>query len=412
MKYAAAFVVLLAILSGAAQAREKKQSFIPLAKGNYWKYIINHGGRKIASKSEITHVEETGKVKVIVQGSDLGRRTVRWAVIGKHLIWKDKSGVHWKILKFDAKKGDTWTTSTTAVSESTGETWKVTVESKVTTEECVQTPAGRFRRCLRIEHIAKGGQRKASIITWWARGVGLVKLEGKTEGEDDLHLTLTSFKIGPGISDEKLKEMVEKSDVVALVAIPKKAVGQTTAKATLLGIYRGKPDAKDGCIEITKPEKDTKIEGMAEGDFVVFLKKKGDKYNLLYNPAWAGTGMLGRMAKLIKIPKPDTEKLKELAGKASTVATVEVVKLEERGSYSYYVAKVISALKGCEEGKHLDVLNLPGMNLKKGQKRILLLRETQEAGRKMMQALDVFIAVLEDSEELREALEEIIKASK
>ncbi len=409
MKHAAAFVVMLAVLAGAVLAQEKKQSFIPLAKGNFWKYELVHGRRKMTSKAEITQVEETGKVKVVMQGSDIGQRTVRWAVIGRHLVWKDKSGVHWKVLKFDAKKGDTWTTSTTAASEHTGESWKVTVESKVVAEECVQTLAGRFRNCLRIEHIAKGGQRKASIVTWWARGIGLVKLEGKTEGEDDLRLTLAAFKVGPRMTDKKLKEMTGKAEIIALVSIPKEMVNQKTAKADILGFYKGDLKSPDGKVEITKPEKAANIEGFVEGDFIVFLKKEGDKYNLLNSPEWAGTEMLGRMAKLIKIPKPGPEKLRELAGKANIVAAVEIVKLEERGSYSYYVAKVTSALKGCEEGKHLDVLDLPGMRLEKGKKYILLLRETEQSGRKMAQAIDVFSGVLTHDEatlkELAKALE-------
>jgi hypothetical protein len=182
-------------------------------------------------------------------------------------------------------------------------------------------------------------------------------------------------------------------------------------QARLNGTYKGELKAEDGKAAVQQPGKDSKLKRLKEGDFIVFLKKEEEKYNLLYSPVWAGTEMLGRMAKLVKIPKPGPDKLKELAGKAGIVAAVEIVKLEERSSYSYHVAKVISALKGCQEGKHLDVLDLPGMSLEKGKKYILLLRETEESGRKIMQTIDVFRTVLGYDEALLKELGKIVKGS-
>ena len=108
----------------------------------------------------------------------------------------------------------------------------------------------------------------------------------------------------------------------------------------------------------------------------------------------------------------DGEKLKKLCEKAQIIAGAEMVVLEERGDFKYYVVKVVSAVKGCTGGKHLDVLSLPGMELEKGGKYILMLVETEKSGRKMTKPVDALKGVLDYDDEMIKTLSEIVKGSK
>ena len=409
MKRIVFLTTVLLIISTQAFAEDKKKQFILLAKGNTWNYDTVEQGKKSKMKWKVTEGLSENKAKIKSTEKDGTKEEVMtWKLEGGFLVWETVPGMWWRVLKFDAKKGDSWKTTITAPSGPI-EGQQVIMESKILAVEDLLTPAGKFKNCLKIEHIPKGAPREGKIITWWAEGVGLLRMDMISKEVIEIGCVLTSFKVGPGISDEKLKEMVEKAEAIALVTVPKEAVSQKAAKVDILGAYKGDLKVQDGKIEIAKPEKYTKIEGFAESDFVVFLKKEGEKYNLLYSPAWAGTEMLGRMAKLITIPKPGPEKLKELAGRAGIVAGLEIVKLEERGSYNYYVAKVISALKGCEEGKHLDILHLTGMNLEKGKKYVLFLHETEVSDRKMTRVVDVFSAVLAHDETTLKELFKILE---
>jgi hypothetical protein len=247
---------------------------------------------------------------------------------------------------------------------------------------------------------------------WWAKGVGLVRLEQTRRGEVRESWTLTAFKVGPDISDEKLKEMVEKAEVIALVSVPSEVEKSEAVQARLTGTYKGEVAAQDGKMEITQPGKDSKVKQLTEGDYIVFLKKEGEKLALLYDAVRLQKELTDRLTKLLKPNEKADDALGKLCEKAQIIAAGEIVKLEDRGTFKYYVVKVVSAVKGAEEGKHLDVLCPEGLDLKEGEKYIVFLEATEQSGRKMMKLVDLVSGAVELKEDLLKKVTELVKGSK
>ncbi len=398
---------MLAKAYGAAPEKAADALFLRLAKGNFWQYDTVERADKGAGKMELTEVLKGGKYKLKITGRlmDGDIPAMTWEMDKDSLTWELMPGFRWKVIKFGAKKGDTWTTDP---GEAAGE-MAIVIKSTVAAVEDIETPAGKFKGCLRVQSAPEGD---LDIINmWWARGVGLVKLEITKRGEVREAWTLTSYKVGYDITDDKLKEMVEKSDVVALVAIPNEGVRATKVQVTLNGLYKGEPPkVAENEILITRPKDAEGIKGFDKGDFIVFLKKDGDTLTLLYSPVKADATSTDRLAKLLT-PEKTRDKLGVLCDRAQIIVAVEVVVLEDRGAFKYYVVKVLSALKGVPKREHLDILQLPGMNFDKGARRILLLTETQKSGRKMLQPVDVAKGVLDYSEGMLKKLADIIKGS-
>jgi hypothetical protein len=274
--------------------------------------------------------------------------------------------------------------------------------------EDIETPAGKFEGCIKVE--TRGAE--AVVNMWWAGGVGIVKLEDARGGKTRTSWTLTSFKAGPDISDEKLKEMVEKADVVAQVSVPKEGAGSKKVNAKLGCSFKGDTKAEDGRIKITQPREGATVKPFEQGDFVVFLKKEGETLVMLYGAVESDKQILDRITRIVTPPGRSLEKLKELAGKAEIIVGVEIVVLEDRVSFKYYVGKIIAAAKGASRRKYLDVLCLPGMKLDKGKKYILFLVNTEEAGRKLAKPVDTVKGILDYDEGLLNRLAEIAQASK
>jgi hypothetical protein len=394
-----------------ALAEGKEEPFLQLAKGNYWEYEVKGPFQEKATtgKIEIEKIDKDGKIKI--KTSDMGILAgggMAWKMSSNHLIWELGDGeVTWKVIKFNAKKNDSWTSKF----REGGPRGEMTLTSKVVAIEDLKTPAGTFKGCLKVEHYPEE-EKDEKLYTWWVKGVGLLKLGMVARGPGEISWTLKSYKVGPDISDKKLKEMVEKADIIALVSVPKDAEKSEKAQVSVSGTYKGELEAKDGKIEITQPGKDSKLKRLKEGDYLVFLKKNEGKLALACNAVKSQKTLTERLVKLLKPADKGDELLKSLCGKAETVAAVEVVKLEDRGEYQYYVVKVLSALKNAEEGKHFDVLVPTGVTLKEGGKHIMFLAVTKEHGRKMMRLVDVVRGVLDHKEETLKKLEEIVKSSK
>ena len=143
----------------------------------------------------------------------------------------------------------------------------------------------------------------------------------------------------------------------------------------------------------------------------MFLKQEGETLVLLYGAARADRDMLDWLAGIVTPEGQTPGKLKELCEKAQIIAGVEIVVLEDRGSFKYYVVKVISAAKGAQGRKYLDVLST-GLSVKKGGKYILFLVNTEEHGRTMTRLVDTIKGVLDYDEALLARLAELSKGSR
>jgi hypothetical protein len=346
-------------------ADEEEKPFLQLAEGNFWKYDVLEGEDKESGKVEVEEFCGSGKYKLEL--TDMGKGSpddTTWRIEKDCIIWEFAPGFDWKILKFGAKKGDAWTAGSGTI-----------------------------------------------IKMWWAGGVGIVKLEVVDGGKTQTVWKLSSFEVGCSISDKKLKELVKEADVVAEITVPKESVGAKKASVKLAGTFKGKVKTKDGRIKITQSQDNTEVEPFKQGDFVVFLKKEGEALVLLHSALEAQEQLLDRLAKIFTPPGKSIEKFKEFAEKAEIIAGVEIVILEDRGSFKYYVAKIITTAKGAARRKYLDVLSVPGVKLDKGGKYILFLVGTEESGRKLTKPLDPVKGILEFDEGLISKLAEIAKDS-
>jgi hypothetical protein len=409
MKRSILLTLVLLITASFALAEGKEEPFLEFAKGNYWKFDVEKRGNKNSGKMEVTEVAEGGKIKVKLTDmrGPMGNE-INMEMSGGYLIWQmeeQRATFRWKVLKFSAKKDDSWESDITEFDE------KMVLTSKVTAVEDVKTPAGTIKGCLKIENYPSA-EPDSKVIMWWAKGVGLVRLEQTRRGEVRESWTLTAFKVGPDISDEKLKEMVEKAEVIALVSVPSEVEKSEAVQARLTGTYKGEVAAQDGKMEITQPGKDSKVKQLTEGDYIVFLKKEGEKLALLYDAVRLQKELTDRLTKLLKPNEKADDALGKLCEKAQIIAAGEIVKLEDRGTFKYYVVKVVSAVKGAEEGKHLDVLCPEGLDLKEGEKYIVFLEATEQSGRKMMKLVDLVSGAVELKEDLLKKVTELVKGSK
>ncbi len=399
-------MLALSLVAIFALAEGKEEPFLQFAKGNYWEYeVAGPFDETKNGKMEIVEIGADGAFKMTLKDFGPIGREMKGKLTKEYLTWNWGGEFDWKVLKFGVKKGDSW------VSKISRGTREMTLKSKVIAVEDLKTPAGTFKNCLKIENYPEEEPQEV-VHTWWANGVGLLKLAVAEAGRSEMSWTLKSYKVGPDISDKQLKEMVGKADIIALVSIPKDAEKSDKAEVTVTGIYKGKVETKDGKMEITQPGKDSKLKRLKEGDYLAFLKKDGDKLVLACDTLKSQETLTKQLVKLLKPEDKGDELLKSLCDKAETVAAVEVVKLEDRGEFKYYVVKVLSAVKNAEEGKHLDVLVPAGVTLKENAKHILFLVATKEHGRRMMQLVDVVKGVLDHKEETLKKIEEIVKSSK
>jgi hypothetical protein len=291
---------------------------------------VEKHGNKTSGKMEVAEVSEGGKVKVkLTDMSGPMGDEMKMDMSGGHIIWEmdeRRAKFRWKVLKLNAKKDDSWETEITEFGS------KMVLTSKVTAVENVKTPAGTIKSCLKVENYPKE-EPDNKVVMWWAKGVGLVKMEQSRRGNLRESWTLTAYKVGPDISDEKLKEMVGKADVIALVSVPAGDAKSDKVQAKLTGTYKGELKTEDGKMTVAQPGKDSKIKPLKEGDFIVFLKKDGEKLILLYNAIRSQKELTDRLTKLLKPGEKADDALGKLCGKAEIIAAVEIVKLEDRGTF-------------------------------------------------------------------------------
>jgi len=110
-----------------------------------------------------------------------------------------------------------------------------------------------------------------------------------------------------------------------------------------------------------------------------------------------------------KEPEYTDEEIKDICGKSDIVAAVEVVVLEKREAFSYYVVKVLSELKGSTGREHFDVMAAKEMELETGEKYIIFLVKTEKSGRKMFKLTDQKNGLLTYEEKLLKRISKINK---
>jgi hypothetical protein len=366
----------LCILCSFSTAQEENKPFVELAKGNSWKYDVTEGKEKKKGRLTVEEVDSGGKFRLKAENLGAGfPEEMTWEISGSFLVWKIGPEFRWKILKLDASKGDTW-------SSKPNEKSKLSFNSKVTAVEEVTVPAGNFT-CLKVKTISEGEENPPLVWMWWTKGVGLVKVETVEFGKKHTSWVLTEYTVGHGLSDEVLNEMLKKADVVAQVSIPGKEAGAKEARAKLACSFKGDPKTQDGLMVLTLKGHTGKQTSFAEGDFVVFLKKMGASFVLQHDALPAEEGLLDKLTELAAPPGETLAKFKALCDKSEIVAGIEVVKLEDRVDFKYYVAKIIGAAKGAEGREHVDVCLVPGKNPEKGGKYIIFLSRTTINGRAM-----------------------------
>ncbi len=152
-----------------------KEPNLRLCRGNFWKYRVQQRGKTTVGKLEVTGVFKDGQIRVQNRNlsSDLGA-TLMWKPAGDFLIW-EWHGFDWKVIQFGAHPKAKWT--------STGKAFgpDLKLHSVVLAVEDVETPAGKFKDCLkirtRLEDRRSPDSELHDMFQWWARGVGLVRLE-------------------------------------------------------------------------------------------------------------------------------------------------------------------------------------------------------------------------------------------
>ncbi|MBY0515072.1 MAG: hypothetical protein K2P78_14360 [Gemmataceae bacterium] len=174
MTRAAVALLLAAVLPAAAQDA-KKPDYSPLAKGHRWDYRLTAGGQTLDAAAEITDVttrdgKRVAKAEVRVAGTTLTEENAAddkglylLAYHGKRLT------PHRTVLRLPATTGDTWTEKYKDGEDDAEAT------SKVRAAEAVTVPAGMFT-AVPVETVTQTKGQKATSTTWYADGVGVVKL--------------------------------------------------------------------------------------------------------------------------------------------------------------------------------------------------------------------------------------------
>jgi len=188
--------VLVVLAPVPAADDKKKPDYYPLTKGNKWEYRISINGK------ETDFTVELGDV-VIKEGKQHAKGTIRfgsgeWTEENS----SDEKGLYMNamagekcdpprtVLKYPLKAGDTWTQKFKEGDKD--------AEGKTTVREpeTIEVPAGKFK-AFPVDTVIKTGDDTATATTWYAEGVGIVKMIVKSTPEP-LAITLELKKFTPG----------------------------------------------------------------------------------------------------------------------------------------------------------------------------------------------------------------------
>jgi hypothetical protein len=188
----------LAFPAGVLSDDPKKPDYYPLAKGNTWTYRISAPGATLTLKMtiEVTEIEVKGGktiAKLESRNPDQPGKSQTAEIIADAKGVYRSSALDLKldqpltIIKYPIK-AETWTETVTAAEKKL----KATLTAKEAVE--VTVPAGKFK-AIPIKAVTELGGNQATLTTWYADGVGIVK---QTADLGDIELVMELDKFTPG----------------------------------------------------------------------------------------------------------------------------------------------------------------------------------------------------------------------
>lgn len=176
--------VVLVVFAASLSFAGDDDSYLPTSNGRTWTYEV----RKVAMVGGIVSAKKKGTVTCKCSGHE--------TLDGKSyaiLEWKGEADEHYDLrILVRADEGAVWVAKPSSREllvvpadfkkrkvhvEVKGDDGTVTVDSRTsTTEEELETPAGKFK-CLKVEaEISATGNIVAKRTVWYAKGVGIVKV--------------------------------------------------------------------------------------------------------------------------------------------------------------------------------------------------------------------------------------------
>jgi hypothetical protein len=391
-----AAVMVLTSISYAQEEVKATKEYVPLAKGNFWEYSVKEMDKENNGKLEIT--EKIGEGRFQVKTTNMGQgspESMEFCIEGEFFCWKMQEGptpMLFRMLKFGAKKGDSWTSTIEPPQGMEAPT--MTLNSTLVGLEEVSTPAGVFKDCLKV--MLTVPMESGAISMWFAKGVGMIKWERRSsEGEVRQSWTLTKYKVVQGLDAEQISKYLGESETALLVEVtsvtdikPEKE-GEAVTKVKVAGkvekAFKGKPSQTELSLEMAAGS-------IRTGKYVLFFKK-GEKGEALFGEPVEATESALKAIEEILAPPPVLTGISD----ASLIIAGKVTTCEDRGTFKYYVVEVIKALKG-EKKEFIDVYRTEGLDLENGKIYLFALKVKEVSGRNYFEPVGKDAVVIHSSE--------------
>ena len=299
MKIVVLTSAVLAVLASISLAQEEvkaSKEYMPLATGNFWDYKVTEWGEEKDGRLEISKKVSEGRFRIKTTNIDLGEAPIEFCFEDDFFLWKytkEQVSLSMRMLKFGARKGDSWTTKIPLHADPglpPDPDLALTFNSSIVAVEDVTTPAGQFKNCLKVVHTHKMEEETWVVTVWFAKGVGIVKF---AEGEGDevqWTWTLAGYKVAQSSTSDRISKYLKECELALLVEVTSvtktEAVKEgETAKEKVTGkvekALKGKFSESELSLEVS-------VGAVRTGRFVFFLKK-GEKGNELVGEPLAAT---------------------------------------------------------------------------------------------------------------------------
>lgn len=181
-------VVAILVTGLTINAQEKTTPLYPLKVGNTWTYKVSGGEVQVKVEKKEA---DSYKLETSAQGKVAATENVQVKDDGVYRVGVNglKPEAPIKFLDLKAKKGDKWPVDTKVQGQEIKGDF-------VLKEEDVTVPAGTYKGATLVEGVNfKIAGMDTTIKCWYAKDVGIVKLEFKLGGQDAT-LELTKFEAG------------------------------------------------------------------------------------------------------------------------------------------------------------------------------------------------------------------------
>jgi len=180
------FAFAAAALAGALAGCETVSGdYMPLAVGNRWEYSVDWHRAAAPPQAATDFIEITQKV---------GRASYRARELGLTTLWAKEQGY---LTRSDGR----WREGVLLLPPHTGYKWRVNTTGgarfyEIVGREDVTVPAGKFSNCVKVTCRSLSGKRY--LRRWFARDIGMVKLERLYDGKRVETKMLTGCRIRKG----------------------------------------------------------------------------------------------------------------------------------------------------------------------------------------------------------------------